>query len=86
MRGGGRGRRVAVGLGSRRSLVAAHGGTVSVSTEPGGGACFTVRLPRRGEEAVDRPVACLSGPGPFQSGGSEPGLPEVGLPGVGALS
>jgi signal transduction histidine kinase len=29
-----------------KAIVEAHGGTVGASDAPGGGACFTVRLPR----------------------------------------
>jgi signal transduction histidine kinase len=35
-----------------KSICAAMGGTVSVESNLGEGACFTVRLPRRHERAV----------------------------------
>jgi signal transduction histidine kinase len=43
-----------LGLAIVNSLVAAHGGTVELSTAPGRGATFTVRLPRSGP--ADRPT------------------------------
>lgn len=44
-----------LGLSIVASLVAAHGGTVSVSTSPDGGACFTVGLALSREEVPARP-------------------------------
>jgi signal transduction histidine kinase len=35
-----------LGLAIARDLVVAHGGTIEVVSPPGGGATFTVRLPR----------------------------------------
>jgi two-component system OmpR family sensor kinase len=46
-----------LGLAIVASLVAAHGGTVDLTTAPGQGATFTVRLPRSG------PPAAAPGPG-----------------------
>jgi PAS domain S-box-containing protein len=36
-----------VGLAVSHGMVAAHGGTITVGDAPGGGACFTLRLPSR---------------------------------------
>jgi two-component system OmpR family sensor kinase len=56
-----------LGLSIVASLVAAHGGTVSVSTSPDGGACFTVGLALSREEVPARPEsrarAALAGAG-----------------------
>jgi signal transduction histidine kinase len=53
-----------IGLALCRSIVAAHGGEVSASNRPGGGAEFRVVLPRAGSFAA---VADIAGgaPGPF---------------------
>ena len=37
---------VGLGLAIVKHLVRAHGGTATVASEPGRGACFTVRLPK----------------------------------------
>lgn len=42
-----------LGLSIVASLVAAHGGTVTLTTAPGEGATFAVRLPRSGPEGAD---------------------------------
>jgi two-component system OmpR family sensor kinase len=47
-----------LGLSIVASLVAAHGGRVEVTTAPGEGATFTVRLPRSGPAA---PVDAAAG-------------------------
>jgi two-component system, OmpR family, sensor kinase len=50
-----------LGLSIVASLVAAHGGRVDLTTAPGQGATFAVRLPRSG------PPAPSAGPGPTPS-------------------
>jgi signal transduction histidine kinase len=39
-----------LGLSIVRRVVEGHGGRVEVNSLPGGGACFTIRLPRRSTE------------------------------------
>jgi two-component system OmpR family sensor kinase len=46
-----------LGLSIVASLVAAHGGTVGVTTAPGQGATFAVRLPRSGPPGAAAPGA-----------------------------
>jgi PAS domain S-box-containing protein len=41
-----------LGLPISRSIVAAHGGTITVESAPGGGACFTITLPSTAVAAV----------------------------------
>jgi len=57
-----------LGLSIVASLVAAHGGRVELTTAPGQGATFTVRLPRSGPDAAD-PAA----PDPDAQGRDAPG-------------
>ncbi|MBM7806139.1 two-component system OmpR family sensor kinase [Geodermatophilus bullaregiensis] len=67
-----------LGLAIVSSLVAAHGGDVALTTAPGQGATFTVRLPRSGPVVPDAGV-------PFP--GEPAGLPREpsGLPSAGDL-
>ena len=44
---------VGLGLAICRAIVAAHGGTINAQTRPGGGAHFTVRLPRGEPPSMD---------------------------------
>jgi signal transduction histidine kinase len=44
-----------LGLYITRQAVEAHGGRISVSSQPGSGAVFTVELPLRARELVERP-------------------------------
>lgn len=46
-----------IGLALARELVELHGGTLSVRSEPGHGATFTVRLPMAGDDAPESGVA-----------------------------
>ncbi len=56
-----------LGLSVVHNIVADHGGSIGVTTTPGGGACFTVRLPalagthapRRDDEPAPRPLDVL---------------------------
>jgi signal transduction histidine kinase len=60
-----------LGLSIVAALVAAHGGRVELTTAPGQGATFTVRLPRSGPDAPDVPDP--DGPGPDAPGPDAPG-------------
>jgi two-component system OmpR family sensor kinase len=66
-----------LGLSIVASLVAAHGGDVSLDTAPGQGATFTVRLPRSGPELPGG----IPGGTPGNAPGSTPGNGAWGLPG-----
>ena len=83
-----------LGLSIVASLVAAHGGTVSVRTSPDGGACFTVGLALSREEVPARPEsrarATLPGAGAqaqaARVGGQLPGNSQVASsPVIGAV-
>ena len=69
-----------IGLALVRELVALHGGTVAVSSPPGQGACFVVRLPR------GLPVAAESGAGDFADNQAEKALPVTPRQATGALT
>lgn len=65
--GGPRKRSVGLGLYIVRSLVEAHGGAVSVESEPSKGSTFTFTLPRRrrGDEGGDEPSMPISASDPI---------------------
>jgi len=62
-----------LGLSVSRGLVTAHGGTIGVSSEPGAGARFEIRLP-----LTEQPSASSQGPGP----GTRVSLESTGLHGA----
>ncbi len=45
-----------LGLHIAKTTVEQHGGSIQVNTEPGQGACFVIRLPRRPAQDQDRPA------------------------------
>ncbi|MEU6508172.1 HAMP domain-containing sensor histidine kinase [Streptomyces sp. NPDC046942] len=75
-----------LGLPIVRHLVAAHGGTVTAASEPGGGAAFTLRLPGTeppGDDPIGTGLPGTDLPGTDLPGTDLPGtdLPGTGLPG-----
>jgi signal transduction histidine kinase/ligand-binding sensor domain-containing protein/DNA-binding response OmpR family regulator len=64
-----------IGLALVRELVALHGGAVEVSSAPGQGACFVVRLPRGFLEA--EPETSLDAPNQVERAPSAPSLALV---------
>ncbi len=61
-----------LGLAIAKDFAVLHGGSISVSDAPAGGALFQVELPRYAPEGM---YVCKAGPEP--SSGAVPGVPEV---------
>ena len=57
-----------LGLSLVRRIVDAHGGAVSVRSQPGAGAAFTVRLPVAASEGAPGPADGVRSPAPVSSG------------------
>jgi two-component system, cell cycle sensor histidine kinase and response regulator CckA len=58
-----------LGLATAHSIIARHGGSLTVSSEAGTGACFTILLPSTGAPLAPRPSRSKAGSPAYSAGG-----------------
>jgi signal transduction histidine kinase/ActR/RegA family two-component response regulator len=79
------GKGTGLGLSIANAVVRGHGGTLTATNRPGGGACFTIRLPRAGRRAAAAPggISGLAAAPPAPTGGGAAPAPGAGPVGDG---